>query len=354
MTILLTLTVLALISIAIWQITKIFELSQPKKENTQVADDDDNRWNGQLMFAFLIFIYGITLFSFWKWGDVLLPGASSEHGMEYDNLMWISFAIIFFVQTITQALLHYFAYKYRGEKGKKALFYADNDRLEAIWTIIPVIALAGLILYGLYTWTDIMTVEENEDALIVELYAQQFNWKARYAGDDGVLGDANVRFLQDFDGKNLVGIDATDPNGFDDVVVQELHLPTGREVIFKMRSQDVLHSAYMPHFRAQMNCVPGMITEFAFTPTVTTEEMRQTADVKEKVKKINTIRRENSKELIAKGEEALEPYIFDYLLLCNKICGASHYNMQMKIIVETPEEFEKWMTDQQTFAEVIQ
>ena len=354
MTILLTLTVLALISIAIWQITKIFELSQPKKENTQVADDDDNRWNGQLMFAFLIFIYGITLFSFWKWGDVLLPGASSEHGMEYDNLMWISFAIIFFVQTITQALLHYFTYKYRGEKGKKALFYADNDRLEAIWTIIPVIALAGLILYGLYTWTDIMTVEENEDALIVELYAQQFNWKARYAGDDGVLGDANVRFLQDFDGKNLVGIDATDPNGFDDVVVQELHLPTGREVIFKMRSQDVLHSAYMPHFRAQMNCVPGMITEFAFTPTVTTEEMRQTADVKAKVKKINTIRRENSKELIAKGEEALEPYIFDYLLLCNKICGASHYNMQMKIIVETPEEFEKWMTDQQTFAEVIQ
>jgi cytochrome c oxidase subunit 2 len=306
------------------------------------------------MFAFLIFIYGITLFSFWKWGDVLLPGASSEHGMEYDNLMWISFAIIFFVQTITQALLHYFAYKYRGEKGKKALFYADNDRLEAIWTIIPVIALAGLILYGLYTWTDIMTVEENEDALIVELYAQQFNWKARYAGDDGVLGDANVRFLQDFDGKNLVGIDATDPNGFDDVVVQELHLPTGRKVIFKMRSQDVLHSAYMPHFRAQMNCVPGMITEFAFTPTVTTEEMRQTADVKAKVKKINTIRRENSKELIAKGEEALEPYIFDYLLLCNKICGASHYNMQMKIIVETPEEFEKWMTDQQTFAEVIQ
>ncbi len=354
MTILLTLTVLALISIALWQITKIFELSQPKKTNTQVADDDDNRWNGQLMFAFLIFIYAITLFSFWKWGDVLLPDASSEHGIEYDNLMWISFAIIFFTQTITQALLHYFAYKYRGEKGKKALFYADNDRLEAIWTIIPVIALAGLILYGLYTWTDIMTIEENDDALVVELYAQQFNWKARYAGDDGVLGDANVRFLQDFDGKNLVGIDATDPNGFDDVVVQELHLPAGREIIFKMRSQDVLHSAYMPHFRAQMNCVPGMITEFAFTPTVTTEDMRQTDDIKAKVKKINTIRRENSQELLAKGEEALEPYVFDYLLLCNKICGASHYNMQMKIVVETPEEFEKWMTNQQTFAEVIQ
>ena len=354
MTILLTLVVLVLVAISIWQITKIFELSQPKKENTQVADDDDNRWNGKMMFAFLIFIYAITLFSFWKWGDVLLPEASSEHGLEYDNLMWISFAIIFFTQTITQALLHYFAYKYRGEKGKKAFFYADNDRLEAIWTIIPVIALAGLILYGLYTWTDIMTVEENEDALVVELYAQQFNWKARYAGEDGVLGDANVRFLQDFDGKNLVGIDATDPNGFDDIVVQELHLPAGREVIFKMRSQDVLHSAYMPHFRAQMNCVPGMITEFAFVPTITTEEIRQTEDIKAKVKKINAIRRENSQELIAKGEEALDPYVFDYLLLCNKICGASHYNMQIKIVVETPKEFQKWIDNQQTFAEVIQ
>ena len=354
MTILLTFTVLALIAIALWQITKIFELSQPKKKNNQVADDDDNRWNGQLMFAFLIFIYAITLFSFWKWGDVLLPDASSDHGVEYDNLLWISFAIIFFTQTITQALLHYFAYKYRGEKGKKALFYADNDRLEAIWTIIPVIALAGLILYGLYTWTDIMTVEENEDALVVELYAQQFNWKARYAGEDGVLGDANVRFLQDFDGKNLVGIDATDPNGFDDIVVQELHLPAGREVIFKMRSQDVLHSAYMPHFRAQMNCVPGMITEFSFTPTTTTADMRMNPDVVAKVNRINKIRYDNSQELIAKGEEPLEPYQFDYLLLCAKICGASHYNMQMKIVVESEKDFNKWLNEQKTFSEIIQ
>ena len=354
MNVILIFSVLILISIAIWQVTKIFELSQGKKVYTQVADDSDNNWNGKLMFGFLFFIYGITIFSFLSYGDVLLPDAASEHGSEYDNLMWISFAIIFVVQTVTQALLHYFSYKYRGEKGKKALFYADNDRLEAIWTIIPVFVLAGLILYGLYTWTDIMTVEENDEALVVELYAQQFNWKARYAGEDGVLGDANVRFLQDFDGRNLVGIDATDPNGFDDVVVQELHLPVGREVIFKMRSQDVLHSAYMPFFRAQMNCVPGMITEFAFTPNKTTEEMRQDPYVVAKVKKINKIRSQKSKELIAKGDTALDPYEFDFLLLCNKICGASHYNMQMKIIVESPEEYAKWMADQQTFAEVIQ
>ena len=354
MNVLLIFSVLVLIAIALWQITKIFELSQEKKVNTQVANDKDNDLNGKLMFAFLIFIYVLTLYSFWAYSDVLLPEAASEHGGDYDQLMWISFSLIFFVQTITQALLHYFSYKYRGEKGKKALFYADNDKLEMIWTIIPVITLAGLILYGLYTWTDIMTVEENDEALVVELYAQQFNWKARYAGEDGVLGDANVRFLQDFDGKNLVGIDATDPNGFDDIIVQELHLPVGREVIFKMRSQDVLHSAYMPHFRAQMNCVPGMITEFAFTPKTTTEEMRLNPEMIAKVKKINKIRLEKSKELVASGDTALDPYEFDYLLLCNKICGASHYNMQMKIIVESEKDYAKWIADQQTFAEVIQ
>jgi len=356
MTALLTITVLVLVGIALWQITKIFEVSQlgRKKDDSQIANDKDNDLQGKLMFAFLVFIYLITIYSFWAWGDVLLPEAASEHGVDYDRLMWISFALIFFVQTITQALLHYFSYKYRGEKDKKALFYADNDRLEFIWTIIPVITLAGLILYGLYTWTNIMNIEEDDEALIVELYAQQFNWKARYAGADNVLGDANVRFLQDFDGLNVIGIDASDPNGLDDIVVQELHLPVGRKVIFKMRSQDVLHSAYMPHFRAQMNCVPGMITEFAFTPTITTDEMRMNPDMVAKVEKINKIRYENSQELIANGEEALDPYQFDYLLLCNKICGASHYNMQMKIIVEEEKDFNKWLAEQSTFAETIQ
>ena len=314
MTTLLTIAILLLVSIAVWQITKIFQVAQlnQKVDDRQVANDKDNDWNGKLMFAFLVFIYLITIYSFWAWGDVLLPESASEHGKDYDRLMWISMALIFFVQIVTQALLHYFSYKYRGRKGLKALFYADNDRLEFIWTIIPVIVLAALILYGLYAWSNIMNFEEDEDALVVELYAQQFNWKARYAGADNVLGDANVRFLQDFDGLNLVGIDASDPNGLDDVVVQELHLPVGRKVIFKMRSQDVLHSAFMPHFRAQMNCVPGMITEFAFTPTTTTEEMRQNPDMVAKVQKINKIRYEKSQELVANGEEALDSYPVSY------------------------------------------
>lgn len=278
MTVLLTITILILTSVAIWQITKIFELSQMglKKDDSQIATDKDNDLHGKLMFAFLVFIYLVTIYCFWAYSKVLLPESASEHGTEYDTLLWVSFAIILFAQTLTQAVLHYFAFKYRGINNRKAYFFTHDNKLELVWTVIPAIIFFVLIIYGMITWGQIMNFnEEDEDALVIELYAQQWNWKARYGGEDNVLGDANVRFLNDFDGKNAVGIDSSDPNGMDDfVVTQEFHLPVNRKVIFKMRSQDVLHSAYMPHFRAQMNCVPGMITEFSFTPTITTEEMR--------------------------------------------------------------------------------
>jgi len=357
MTIIFSIITVVLLSISVWQIAKIFEVSNlgKKKDDSQVANHKDNDLQGKLMFAFLVFIYLVTIFSFVSYTKVLLPESASEHGVTYDSLFFISFALIMFVQIITQALLHYFSYKYRGLKNTKATFITHNNRLEFIWTIIPAIVLFGLILYGMTTWSQIMNFEEDEDALVIELYAQQWNWKARYAGNDNVLGDANVRFLNDYDGRNTVGIDSSDPNGLDDIVVtQEFHLPVNRKVIFKFRSQDVLHSAYMPHFRAQMNCVPGMITQFSFTPTVTTEEMRQNVDVVDKVTRINKIRYDKSQELIAKGEESLEPYQFDYLLLCAKICGASHYNMQMKIVVESEKDFNKWIDKQKTFSEIIQ
>ncbi|GAB5538975.1 MAG: cytochrome c oxidase subunit II [Salibacteraceae bacterium] len=342
----LILIVLVLVAIAVWQMAKIFELSQVKTDRGEVATDKDNKYNGYLMLAFMLFTYGITIFSFWKYWKVLLPEASSAHGAEYDMLMGLSFIIIFIVQFITQALLHYFAYKYRGREGQRALYFADNDKLEFIWTIIPTIVLAGLIIWGLYSWTVIMDVNDEDDPIIVELYAQQFQWTARYGGADNVLGGANVRMI-DIDKANVLGLDESDSYASDDVIVRELHLPVGRKVNFKMRSQDVLHSAYMPHFRAQMNCVPGMTTEFSFTPTVTTEEIRQNPDVVEKVKRANKIRAERA----ANGEPNSDPWEYDYVLICNKICGKSHYNMQMKIIVESEEDFNKWMTEQKTFGQ---
>ena len=348
MTSLLIIVVLFLLAVAVWQLTKIFDLTQigDNVDNSEIANDNDNRINGILMFAFLGFIYIFTIYSLVKWGHLpLMSESSSEHGVDVDRLMWISMILIFFVQTVTQALLHYFAYKYSGKKGNKALYFADNNKLEMICSIIPAITLAGLILYGLYAWTNIMFVDEDEDVMVVEIYAKQFGWEVRYAGKDNVLGKANVRYIE---GVNTLGVDLADPNAQDDVVANELYLPKGKKVVFKMRSQDVLHSAYMPHFRAQMNCVPGMVTQFAFTPTVTTEEMRNKPSMVEKVANINKIRQEKSKELTANNEEALDPYTFDYLLLCNKICGASHYNMQMKIVVVESANFNEWIAQKAT------
>ncbi|MDC1327599.1 cytochrome c oxidase subunit II, partial [Ulvibacter sp.] len=255
MTAFLVVLVIILFGVAVWQLDKIFQMSKSEGSNdSEIASDKDNNINGYLMLGFVFFTYFLLIYCFWEWGDVLLPEAASEHGQGLDDLMYISMALIFFVGFVTLWLLSYFAFKYRGKKENRALFFADNDKLEFVWTIIPVIVLAGLIIYGLFTWTDIMNVDTEDDPMVVELYAYQFDWRARYSGADNTLGEANVRLIE---GVNQLGVDASDPNAQDDVVVNELHLPLGRKVLFKMRSQDVLHSAYMPHFRAQMNCVPG-------------------------------------------------------------------------------------------------
>ncbi|MCX6172357.1 MAG: cytochrome c oxidase subunit II [Flavobacterium sp.] len=350
MTTLLVLIVVVLLAVAVWQLTKIFDLTQVgvNVDDSPVATDNDNKVNGYLMFGFLGFIYLTTIYCLLYYSKFPLIGDSaSEHGVEVDNLMMISMILILVVQTITQALLHYFAFKYRGKQGQKALYFADNNRLEFIWSVIPAIVLAGLILYGLYAWTNIMFVnqEDEKDAIVIELYAQQFKWEARYSGADDVLGKANVRYIE---GVNNLGVDLSDPNAQDDFNSTELHIPKGKRIIFKMRSQDVLHSAYMPHFRAQMNCVPGMVTQFSFIPSVTTAEMREKPAMLQKVSDINEIRAKKSIELVANGEAALDPYTFDFLLLCNKICGASHYNMQMKIVVDTPEEYKIWLKENAT------
>jgi cytochrome c oxidase subunit 2 len=351
MTSLLVIIVLVLLSVALWQLTKIFDLTQvgEQADNSQVASDNDNKIQGYLMFGFLAFIYIFTIYGLLKWGNLVLHTPSSEHGADLDNLMNITWVLIFFVQTITQFLLHYFAFKYRGRQDQKALYFSDSNKLEFIWSVIPAVVLTVLILYGLYAWTNIMFIDEDDDTIVIELYAKQFGWEARYAGKDNVLGKANVRYIE---GVNTMGVDLSDPNAQDDITVTELHIPKGKKVHFKMRSQDVLHSAYMPHFRAQMNCVPGMVTEFAFKPIYTTDEYRDFPFMVEKVANINAIRAKQSAELVAKGETALDPYTFDYLLLCNKICGVSHYNMQMKIIVDTPEDYKKWLSEKQSLVKV--
>ena len=323
------------IGVSFWQITRIMNL------RSSIATDEDNATQGKLALAFMAFFYAMMIYCLIAMNVIMLPESASIEGEHDDRLFDITFWLIGIVQFIMQFLIFYFPYKYRGKETQKAKFFADSHKLEMIWTVIPAIVLVGLIGYGLWQWNNIMDLSDDEDSIVIEVYARQFDWQARYAGADKTLGLGNVNYIK---GINSIGVDMTDKNAQDDKQVTELYLPKGRKVHFKFRSQDVLHSAYMPHFRAQMNCVPGMVTEFGFTPKFTTEEMRLNEEVIAKNKVINKIRK-------AKGED---PYVFDYLLLCNKICGASHYSMQMKITVVEEDEYNKWIAAQKTLAEVIQ
>lgn len=312
-----------LIIVSAVQILKIAELwAINNGKVVYEVTEKQNKFQAIMMLVFLVGYFAFFAWQVWKWGPLLLPVSASEHGEVIDTLMNVTFAFIIPVFIITHILLFWFAFKYAYNPNRKAAFFSHSNKLELIWTIVPSLALTVLILFGLSSWNDIMKpVNPEEEHVLIEVQAQQFSWNARYAGEDGKLGRAGVEYIE---GINAMGIDATDKNAEDDKVVRgEIHLPVGVPVQFVFRSIDVIHSAYMPHFRAQMNCVPGVKTQFKFTPTITTKEMKE----------------------ITKNED------FNYILLCNKICGAAHYNMQMDIIVESKEDYEKWLAEQKTFSQ---
>jgi cytochrome c oxidase subunit II len=307
--------------VALARLMKIMEISALLRgDDVNAMKDSDSKNNA---IVWVVFGLGFFYFFYWqvqKYSAQLLPISASEHGVETDKLFAVSLSLITVVFFITHIFLFYFIFRYYAKKGQKSEFFAHSTKLELVWTIVPTIVLTSLIVYGIQTWNKI-TTPAPEDTAVIELYAKQFDWTARYAGKDNKLGNSSFRLIE---GSNDLGIDVNDPHAADDKIVRgEFHIPVGKPVNFLFHSRDIIHSAYMPHFRAQMNCVPGMTTRFHFVPTITTAEMKA---------KTNN---EN----------------FDYILLCNKICGASHYNMQIKIVVDTPEEYERWLSEKKTFAE---
>ena len=322
MTIFLTLIVVFLLIVTLVQLLRVSELlSQIKNKDVNEITDNDNNTQGWL---FLVVGFGFIAFVIWQmvsWNHLLLPPAATEHGLQIDALMDVSMGLILILFFILTPMLFIFAYKYRGSKSRKAFFFSHNNKLEVIWTVVPTIVLTALIIYGLKTWDRAMNVEVTKETKIIEIYAKQFGWTARYSGEDNVLGSANFRLVK---GPNVLGVDMLDPNAVDDKITREVHLVVNKPVMLKFRSQDVIHSAYLPHFRVQMNCVPGIVTQFGFTPNKTTKEMKE-----------------------QEGED------FDYILLCNKICGGGHWNMGIKFIVETQEEFDEWYANQQSLGQQL-
>jgi len=435
---LLVVLVLMIGIIAIAQMMRVYEISSKlrgKKE--EEISHSDNVFNANMMLVFMCSFYVFFFWLLYKYGNGGIGPSASEHGETLDWLLNFNFLIIILVFFLTNTLLFVFAYKYYHKgPGTKAYWFPHNNKLELLWTSVPAVVLAVIIILGLRAWNKITDYAAKEST-VIELYSKQFDWTARYSGKDNKLGRADFRMIN---GENPLGvltnlgsekrmdemrndvvelaiklymserdaewimskanhkilddkidysldgdkalsmtflklrasnaeyatitpgtyheeiaaaIDMVDKNAatnvltayevlsptqrdmmkekyqrmqrhiiklvaikkslspkedmaaMDDKVVKELVLVKGKEYEFKMRSMDVIHSAYFPHFRAQMNTVPGLVTRFKFKPIYTTEEMRKIMN--------------NDK--------------FDYVLLCNKVCGAAHSNMQMKVTV---------------------
>ncbi len=385
---LITIIVIVLGVLAVSQLVRLYELSS-KLRNRREEDvtNRDNKLNANLLLAFMIFFYAGFIYLMTEYGWTGRGDAASIHGETTDWLLNLNFIIIIAVFFLTNTLLFGFAWKYVRKPGVKAYFYPHDNKLELIWTVVPAIVLAVIIILGLKTWNGI-TGDSAKEAIRIELFSKQFDWTARYSGEDNVLGkydyklttaenelallteatlDSAIRYMEfgkadstvlgikllenklnnpknifipedrikmetDLDRKTrllrlLYQMKARhnaklDASAYDDILQKDtLHLLKGKEYEISFRAKDVIHSAYFPHLRSQINTVPGQVTRLKVTPTISTKEMR--------------VRKNNPN--------------FNYVLMCNKICGSAHYKMKMIVVIDSPQQYNAWLKSKTTF-----
>jgi cytochrome c oxidase subunit 2 len=200
--------------------------------------------------------------------------------------------------------------RYRHRKGveRRAEYEPEYRRLE--WWLIGLTAVgvAAMLAPGLAVWAKFVTVPDDAD--VVEAVGQQWSWSFRLPGADGVLGAVDASLMS---ADNPFGMDANDPRGHDDVLVEggELHLPLDRPVKLLLRSKDVLHDFTVPEFRVKMDLVPGMITYMWLTPTRTGQ----------------------------------------FEILCEELCGTGHFAMRGRVVVDDAASYQTWLAAQQTHAQ---
>jgi cytochrome c oxidase subunit II len=309
------LAVLALGFIVTFQIAKASEyVAVLKGEEKNFRQN--NRLNAFMMVGFLV----LGLAAAWWCNALLYPKtllnqpAASDHGEKIDSMLWITIAITGFVFFITQILLFWFAFRYQYRENRKAFYYPHNNKLELIWTVVPAIFLTVLVGFGLYYWFKI-TGDAPKEAQIVEITGKQFNWLIRYPGKDGVLGRKYYR-LTDASGGNALGVDWKDAASHDDLESTEMHLVVNKPVKLVINAQDVIHDVGLVHFRMKMDAVPGIPTTMWFTPKYTTAQMKEITGDKN----------------------------FVYEISCDQMCGQGHYSMKGIVVVDTQEEYDKWLS----------
>src|ERR671916_935044 len=226
-----------------------------------------------------------------------------------DTTLIITFWITGAVFVAVLLFMAYCILRFRHRAGQQALYEPENKRLEWWLTIATAVGVAAMLAPGLYVWHQFVTVPA--DATAVEIVARQWSWSYRLPGKDGQLGTSDVSNINT---DNPLGLNASDPNGKDDVVIESdaLHLPIGKPVKFLLRSIDVLHNFYVPEFRGKMDMIPGAVTYYWVTPTRTGT--------------------------------------FD--ILCFELCGVGHPQMRSQVVVSEEPAYQAWLEQQKTFAEL--
>ena len=227
-----------------------------------------------------------------------------------DTLIIITAVISGIVYVVINLIMAYSVRYHRKQPGHKAFFFVDNPRLEWGLIAITTLGIVGLLAPGLYYYAKLITPPK--DRMVVEVLSQQWLWSYRYPGKDGVFGPANIKL---YTPANPYGIDLKAKTSQDDVLALggPLYLPLNKPVLLRMRSNDVLHSFYVSQFRVKWDIVPGMVTELWFTPTK----------------------------------------IGEFQVQCAELCGVGHYSMIGKVVVVTPEEFQKWLSERPTVAQTL-
>lgn len=237
-----------------------------------------------------------------------MPELASRHGAGIDTMLHYLLVTVGALFLSGHLVLGYFIW--RGSRRREIGPRLASRRTElvlsgALGLGMALIAEGGVVAIGMPVWTEYFDTAPPSDAVTIEVTAQQFAWNVRYPGPDGEFGRTDPRLMDDT--TDPLGRDRSDPAGTDDVVtVNLITVPVGRPVHVLLRSKDMIHSFFLPHFRVKQDAVPGMTPDVVFVPT-----------------------REGEFELV-----------------CAQLCGLAHYRMRGFFNVVSQEQFDEWLRQQ--------
>ena len=334
----LSIILIAVIFVQVGRLTDLSSKVRGEKPDSLRKNNATAVWLMVFMVGFLVFCIG----SAWYYKDSMLAygpnKAASIHGESIDGLFNVTLFFTGIVFVITQVALFYFAYKYRMKEGRVAKFFSHDNKLEIVWTLIPAIVMAFLVVQGIVTWNEAMAdVEDGEDVLEIEATGEQWLWHLRYPGPDGLLGERDFRLTS---GTNQLGQNWKDAKNHDDFFPDRIVLPVNQKVRVRIMAKDVIHSFYLPHQRVKMDAVPGIPSFFVFTPTITTDEYRQ------------RLKGHPDWEFPSDPSDPKSPSrwkVFDYELACAELCGQGHFSMRKVVEIVTEEEYAAWLETQNSY-----